>query len=62
MGGVTYQRTIPQSSFVNGALSKQIKNGSQTSKNTGLSYRVIFLEEDEVCGCWNKWRGATWGP
>ena len=22
----------------------------------------FFLEEDEVCGCWNKWRGATWGP
>ena len=22
----------------------------------------FFLEEDEVCGCWNKWRGATRGP
>ena len=22
----------------------------------------FFLEEDEVCGCWNKWRGSTWGP
>ena len=23
---------------------------------------VIFWEEDEVCGCMNKWRGATMGP
>mgnify|MGYP005830621329 CR=1 FL=1 len=22
----------------------------------------FFLEEDEVSGCWNKWRGSTWGP
>ena len=22
----------------------------------------FFLEEDEVCGCKNKWRGPTWGP
>ena len=22
----------------------------------------FFLEEDEVSGCWNKWRGTTWGP
>ena len=22
----------------------------------------FFLEEDEVCGCKNKWRGATRGP
>ena len=22
----------------------------------------FFLEEDEVCGCKNKWRGSTWGP
>ena len=21
-----------------------------------------FFLEEEVCGCWNKWRGATWGP
>ena len=23
---------------------------------------MIFWEEDEVCGCMNKWRGATMGP
>ena len=22
----------------------------------------FFLEEDEVSGCRNKWRGSTWGP
>ena len=22
----------------------------------------FFLEEDEVDGCRNKWRGSTWGP
>ena len=22
----------------------------------------FFLEEDEVSGSWNKWRGPTWGP
>ena len=22
----------------------------------------FFLEEDEVCGCKNKWRGPTGGP
>ena len=22
----------------------------------------FFLEDEEVCGRWNKWRGATWGP
>ena len=27
-----------------------------------MSYGRIFLEEDEVCGCRNKWRGSTWGP
>ena len=42
IGGVTYQRTIPQSSFVNGALSKEIKNGSKMSYNTGLSNEMIF--------------------
>ena len=26
----------------------------------GLSYgRIFFLEEDEVSGCRNKWRGST---
>ena len=23
---------------------------------------MIFWEEEEVCGCRNKWRGATMGP
>ena len=23
---------------------------------------MIFLEEEEVCGCRNKWRRATMGP
>ena len=23
---------------------------------------MIVWEEEEVCGCWNKWRGATRGP
>ena len=22
----------------------------------------FFWEEKEVCGCWNKWRGAIRGP
>ena len=22
----------------------------------------FFLEEDELSGCRNKWRGSTWGP
>ena len=22
----------------------------------------FFLEQDEVCGCKDKWRGPTWGP
>ena len=22
----------------------------------------FFWVEDEVCGCWHKWRGATMGP
>ena len=22
----------------------------------------FFWVEDEVCGCWHKWRGATRGP
>jgi len=47
---------------VNVALSKEIENDSKMSKNTGLSYGMIFLEKDEVCGSWNKWRGATMGP
>ena len=47
---------------MNGALSKEIENGSKMSKNTGFSYGMIFLEEDEVDGCWNKWRGPTWDP
>ena len=46
---------------MNGALSKGIKNDSKVSKNTGLSYGVIFLEGDEVNGCWNKLRGHM-GP
>jgi len=37
---------------VNGALSKEIKNGNKMSKNTGLSYGMIFF--------WRKmkWMGA----
>ena len=46
---------------MNGALSKEIENGSKMSKNSGLSWQVIFWEEG-VCGGWNKWRGPTWGP
>ena len=22
----------------------------------------FFSKEDGVCGCWHKWREATWGP
>jgi hypothetical protein len=32
----------PQSSFANGALHKEIENGSKMSKNTGRSYEMIF--------------------
>ena len=47
---------------MNGALSKEIENGSKMSKNTSLSYGVIFF--------WRKkeWMGVgisgggTWGP
>ena len=44
----------PPNSFANGALIKEIENGSKMSKNTSLSNGMIFLEEDEVGGCWNK--------
>ena len=47
---------------MNGALSKEIENGSKMSLDSGLSRLVIFLEEEGVCGSWNKWRGATVGP
>src|SRR3990170_4478296 len=42
IGGVTHRRTIPQNSFRNRALSKEIENGSKMSKNTGLSNGVLF--------------------
>ena len=45
-----------------GALSKEIKNGSKKSLDSGLSWLFVFGEEDEVCGCRNKWRGAIMGP
>ena len=47
---------------MNGALSKEIENGSKMRKNSGLSWLVIFWEEEGVCGCSNKWRGATMDP
>ena len=48
-GGVTYRRTIPPNSFVNGALSEEIENGSKMSKNIGLSYGSIFFWRKTKC-------------
>ena len=45
---------------MNGALSKEIENGSKVSYNSWLSWMVVFWKEDEVCGCRNKWRGPPW--
>ena len=52
----------PKVVFVRGAWSKEIENGSKMNLNLGLSWLVIFWEEEGVCGGWNKWRGATMGP
>ena len=47
---------------MNGASSKEIENGSKMSLGLGLSWLVIFWEEEGVCGSCNKWRGAIMGP
>ena len=53
---------FPQNGSENGALSKEIENHSQMSKNTGLSRETIFLEVEEEAGSWNEWRGSLWAP
>jgi hypothetical protein len=50
IGGVTYRRTIPQNSFANGALSKEIKNEAKLARKPVLSIVGIFMVEDEVEG------------
>ena len=37
------KKQFPQNSLVNGAFHKEIKNRSKKSKNTGLSYEMLFF-------------------
>ena len=42
--------------------ARRLKMAARWARTWVWAMGGFFLEEDEVCGCWNKCRGSTWGP
>ena len=42
--------------------AKRSKIAAKRARTHAWARWGIFWVEDEVCGCWHKWRGATRGP